>query len=495
MPSTIHELLDEMAVRVPDKTAIVADEGTVTYRALAERSRRLATWLRRSGVRRGDRIAIVLPNGIPAVIALLATSRLAAIFFIVNPAIKWYGLRHILEDAAPALIVTTRQRDDVDEIGAHGAALLLEDGWAEALESEPVALPFPGISSDPACLIYTSGSTGKPKGVISSHRNVVFATWAIQQCLGVQESDVIGNFLPLSFDVGLYQIFLGFQAGATLALGRDAHAGPRLLSKLCEWNVTGLPAVPSLISTVIRLAKRTPGQLPRLRFVTNTGAHLPRAYVADLRALFPTCSVFVMFGLTECKRVSILPPADYARKSESVGRPLPGTECLIVGPDGRALPPDEVGELVVRGPHVMLGYWRAPELTAKRFRTWGAGSEIVLFTGDTCSMDAEGYLYFHGRSDDIYKQGGYRTSALEVEAAACDIPGVRQTALVPPDAETGAILFVTGDITAETVLDGLRRRLEDYKLPAQIVVLDELPLTPNGKIDKRQLKTYLTEVG
>jgi len=136
-----------------------------------------------------------------------------------------------------------------------------------------------------------------------------------------------------------------------------------------------LPAVPSLASTVVRLSKRTPDRLPRLRFITNTGAHLPHSCIAELRSLFPGCSVFVMFGLTECKRVSILPPADYPRKPESVGRPLPGTECLIVGLDGQALPPGEVGELIVRGPHVMLGYWRAPELTAKRFRAWGDGRD------------------------------------------------------------------------------------------------------------------------
>lgn len=494
MASMIHEFLDEMAARAPDKTAIVADEGAVSYRALAEDSRRLAGWLRRAGVQRGDRVALLLPNGIPVVTALMAASRLAAMFCIVHPAVKPYHLRHILEDAAPALIITTRQRDDLEQVGACAPMLLLEDGWAAALRGAPLDEPFPGTSGDPACLIYTSGSTGKPKAVISSHRNVVFATWAIQQCLDIRASDVIGNFLPLSFDVGLYQIFLSFQAGATLALGGEAHAGPRLLGKLREWQVTGLPAVPSLVSMVVRLSKRTPDRLPRLRFITNTGAHLPHSSIAELRSLFPGCSVFVMFGLTECKRVSILPPADYPRKPESVGRPLPGTECLILGPDGQVLPPGEVGELIVRGPHVMLGYWRAPELAAKRFRAWGDGREVALFTGDSCSMDAEGYLYFHGRSDDIYKQGGYRASALEVEAAAYDIPGVRLAALVPPDGESGAVLFVTGDLSAEALFDELRRRLEDYKLPAQIVPLDELPLTPNGKTDKQRLKLYLTEV-
>jgi amino acid adenylation domain-containing protein len=490
----VHQLLDETAARLPDKTALITDEGVVSYEALAETTRRLATWFTEAGIRRGDRIALMLPNGIPIVTALIAASRIGAIFFIINPGIKTYHLRHILEDAEPTLIITTQDRSAQEPLESYAQVLTLEAGWDDALQSEPWTGPFPGISSDPVCLIYTSGSTGKPKAVVSSQRNVVFAARAIQQCLNMQESDVVGNFLPMSFDVGLYQVFLSFQIGATLALGRDVHVGPTLLKKLSQWKVTGLPAVPSLVLNLLRLGRRMPDQLPRLRYVTNTGAHLPRSYISDLRTMLPDCTVFVMFGLTECKRVSILPPADYERKSESVGKPLPDTECLIVDADGKLLPPGEIGELVVRGPHVMLGYWRAPELTAKRYRRWGAGTETALFTGDACRMDEEGYLYFHGRSDDIYKQGGYRVSAVEVEAAACDIPGVRQAAVIPPYEDKGSVLFVTSDLSIEIVFQALRDRLEDYKLPTQIVVLDELPLTPNGKSDKKQLRTYMAEV-
>jgi amino acid adenylation domain-containing protein len=493
MVNLIHEFLDYSAARLPDKAAVITDEGLVTYSELSQYSRSLAAYFHEVGVRRGDRIAILLPNSIPVVAALMAASRLDAVFFILNPAIKPYHLRYILEDALPALVVTTRERRESDHIADYCRVLTVEDHWEEAVKAPPVSPVFPGISSDTACLIYTSGSTGKPKAVISTHLNIIFATEAIQQCIGVRESDVVGNFLPMAFDYGLYQVFLTFQAGATLALGHDAHVGPGFLKKLGERKITGLPVVPSLAYNLIRLAKRMPDQVPRLRFVTNTGAHLPRSYIKDIRLLFPGCAVYVMFGLTECKRVSILPPADYERKADSVGKPLPQTECLIVGPDRQPLPAGQVGELVVRGPHVMLGYWRAPELTAKRFGNWGPGLETALFTGDLCSMDSDGYLYFHGRSDDIYKQGGYRVSAQEVEAAACDIPGVRQAALLPPEDDSGAMLFVVGDLSVDEIFDGVKLRLEDYKLPAQIVVVDDLPLTSNGKMDKKQLKSRLTE--
>ena len=489
----VHDLLDETAARMPNKTAVFTDEESITYSNLSESSCRLAAWFSQIGIRRGDRIALLLPNCIPTITMLMAASRIGAIFFIVNPSTKPYHLRHIMEDAQPSLIVTSHLFGNEAQLSIYARVMMIERDWKQALESEPVSQPFPGISSDPICLIYTSGSTGKPKAVISSHSNMTFAAHAIQQCLSYQEADVVGNFLPMAFDVGLYQALLSFQVGATLALGQDIHVGPGLLKKLTEWKVTGLPAVPSLVSTLIRLGNRTPHQLPPLRFITNTGAHLPHAYISNLRTLFPTCAVFVMFGLTECKRVSILQPSEYERKSESVGKPLPDTECLIVDADNKVLPPGVVGELIVRGPHVMLGYWRASEITAKRFRLWGPGLERVLFTGDACSMDEEGYLYFHGRSDDIYKQRGYRVSALEVEAAACDIAGVRQAALVPPNEEMGAMLFVVGNLVQTAVFNELRTRLEDYKLPTQIILIDELPLTPNGKTDKKQLRTILAE--
>jgi acyl-CoA synthetase (AMP-forming)/AMP-acid ligase II len=445
MTEPLHELLDTTAASVPGKTAVVSDERTVTYGELAEESRRVAAWLHARGVRRGDRVAMVLPNRVETVLTL---------------------------------------DDYAREVGA---------GTAGPDNRPAGPPPFPGITTDPVCLIYTSGSTAMPKGVVSTHRNVRFAASAIQSRIGVRPDDVVGVFLPLSFDYGLYQVFLAFQVGATLALGSDRHVGPGLLRKLREWKVTGLPLVPSIATTICRLLRRSPDQeLPPLRFITNTGAKLGKRTVDELLASFPDCEPFLMFGLTECKRVSIMSPADYTRKPDSVGQPLPDTECLIVGDDGQVLPPGEPGELVVRGPHVMSGYWNAPELTAKRYRPWGNGLERALFTGDRCSIDEEGFLYFLGRDDDIYKSRGYRVSALEIEDAAAGVAGVDEAAVVPPEEEgRGAVLFAAGSASPDGVMATLRERLEDYKVPDQVLVLEELPLNTNGKVDKKRLRELL----
>jgi amino acid adenylation domain-containing protein len=490
----IHRLLDRRATESPDRLAIRTLTDDVTYGRFGDQTRRLASSLTSAGLRRGDRILILLPNGPAIPTLIMAASRIGTIFCIVNPGVKAGHLRHILIDAEPRLIVTTAAWADilVNQVSCKVAAV--ERDWARMLDAEPIDGEGPGISEDLACLIYTSGSTALPKAVMSTHRNISFATAAIHARLQLLSSDVIATVVPLSFDYGLYQIFLTLESGATLAIGSETEAGPGLLTALREWRATVLPIVPSLGLSLIRLAERDRADLPHLRVITNTGAHLHAATIARLQELFPATRIYVMFGLTECKRTSILDPREYPDKPGSVGRPLPDTECLIVGEHGQLLPPGEIGELVVRGAHVMAGYWRAPDLTAKRFRQWGPGREQALFTGDRCHLDAEGYLYFHGRQDDIYKQGGFRVSALELEAAACSVDGVEQAAVLIPKDDEPALLVVTGSVTQEQVLAALRRRLEEYKLPARVLIMERVPLSINGKIDKRALQPIAASV-
>jgi acyl-CoA synthetase (AMP-forming)/AMP-acid ligase II len=488
MTEPLHTLLDHAARQAPDKAAIVSDERTVTYRELAEESRRSAAWLHQAGVGRGDRVVLLLPNRIETVSALFAVSRLGAIFVVLSTGMRPYQLRHVLADAEPALLLTGEDQELPEN--AEGVRVVSLGDYRQGVRAtRPEPPEFPGITVDPVCLIYTSGSTSVPKGVISTHANMRFAAAAIGRRLGITETDVVGVFLPMSFDYGLYQVFLSMQALATLALGGPEHVGPGLLGKLSEWQVTGLPLVPSIATAIGRLVRRAPDhELPKLRFITNTGARLGPETIDELREIFPGAGVFPMFGLTECKRVSILDPADYPSRPDSVGSPLPDTECFIVGDDGRVLPPGEPGELVVRGPHVMAGYWRAPELTDRRYRPWREGTERVLFSGDRCSMDADGYLYFHGRDDDIYKSRGYRVSALEVEGAAAGLEEVEEAALLTPVDGGPARLVVTGRLTPAEVLAALRDRLEDYKVPDEVTRIETMPRNVNGKTDKQRLR-------
>jgi acyl-CoA synthetase (AMP-forming)/AMP-acid ligase II len=242
-----------------------------------------------------------------------------------------------------------------------------------------------------------------------------------------------------------------------------------------------------------RLLHRGGIKQPPLRLVTNTGAAMPTSTVAELRAAIPGLSVQLMYGLTECKRVAVMPPDEDLRRPGACGRALPGTEVTVRGDAGEPLPAGEVGEFVVRGPHVMAGYWNRPEATAERFpRRYGLFAE--LRTGDYGWLDDDGYLYFVGRRDDIYKERGFRVSATEVEAAARRLSGVQAAAVLPPGEAGASVLFVVTDDDPDRVQAAMREEIEEFKIPARCVRLERLPLTANGKVDRKALAAGLREV-
>jgi acyl-CoA synthetase (AMP-forming)/AMP-acid ligase II len=235
--------------------------------------------------------------------------------------------------------------------------------------------------------------------------------------------------------------------------------------------------------------------LSRLRYLTNTAAALPVDHIARLRAAFPGVTLYSMYGLTECKRVSYLPPAELDRRPDSVGIPIPNTEVWVVDEAGALLPPGAVGELVVRGAHVMRGYWNNPEATARTFRPGRFPGELVLYTGDLFRMDEDGFMYFVGRKDDIIKCRGEKVSPREVENALYALPAIAEAAVIGvPDEVLGeavraVIVPVEGAaLTEREVIAHCRRRLEDYMVPSQIEFRDALPKTSSGKIAKNLLR-------
>ncbi|WP_027660704.1 class I adenylate-forming enzyme family protein [Salinispora fenicalii] len=495
MTALLHDLLDRTATAHPDTSAISHGDQVQSYRNLDAASRRLASWLATRGVRQGGRVLICLPTD-PLVPALLyACSRAGAVFSMVNEQSPMVTLAHVLTDAEPILLVTDSPRA-LAVAASHGVPTVgtaeLRDVVQDGSDSAPAEPP---LAVDPICLIYTSGSTGMPKAVVSTHAQVVFAVKAIASQLAYRADDVVWCALPLSFDYGMYQIFLSTLAGARLHLASPADTGPTLPRHLVSSAATVLPAVPALARGLVRMLSRPGTTVPTLRLLTNTGAAMPPEVLRDLRARIPTLRVQLMFGLTECKRAAIMPVDEDLRRPGACGRALPGTEILVVDADGATVPPDTVGEIVVRGPHVMAGYWRRPELTAQRFpRVEGLFPQ--LRTGDHGWLDAEGYLYFVGRRDDIYKERGIRVSVTEVEAAAYRIPQIQAAAVLPPRVEDGgdsATLFVVSELTAPEVLAALRTELDEIKIPRTCLVVPEIPLTRNGKVDRAELYRMWSE--
>jgi amino acid adenylation domain-containing protein len=493
-PLLLHDLLDSAAAHAGHRPAVGCGTDVATYRELAAASRTVAARLAECGVGRGDRVVIALAPDVLIPALVYGCSRAGAVFCVLGEQAPATLYAHVLDDAEPALVVTVNP--DLSRLATERGlgCLAPDDLRAAVLSGRNSAVERGPIPVDPVCLIYTSGSTGLPKAVVSTHAQVTFAAAAIDSQLRYRSDDAVFCPLPLSFDYGLYQIFLTALAGARVQLATADDAGPRLLTELHRTGATVLPAVPGVARGLARLLSRPGAVPPPLRLLTNTGSTMPDDVIRELRRRIPGLGVHLMFGLTECKRTTIMPLDEDLRRPGSVGRALPGTEVYAVDAEGLRLPAGEVGELVVRGPHVMAGYWRRPELTAARFpRVEGLFPE--LRTGDYGWLDDEGYLYFVGRRDDLYKERGFRVSATEVEAAANRIDGVEVAALLPPnDGREEATLVVVGRLAPHEVLAALRGYLEEFKVPRRCHVVAEIPLTGNGKIDRARL-ARMTEDG
>lgn len=490
----VHDLLDGTAARYPDRPAVSSGSEVLSYAAARTASVRLASYLTRCGVGRGDRVVIALPPGVLLPPLLYACSRIGAVFVVISDRSPAPVCAHVLADCAPVLVLTDAAglRDQAGRTGLPWRGLA---DLRAAAAGPPPPEPEPGrpVSADPVCFIYTSGSTALPKAVVSTQLQVTFAVHAIQARLGYEPGDTVYCALPLSFDYGLYQMFLSTLAGAELYLAPGEAGGQGLLAELRSSRASVLPAVPPLARNLALLLTRPGTVPPRLRLLTNTGAALPAPVLADLRRHLPGLRVQLMYGLTECKRATIMPADEDLRRPGSCGRALPGTDVFTVDAAGARLPAGETGEIVVRGPNVMAGYWRRPDLTAQRFRR-ADGLFPELHTGDYGWLDEDGYLYFAGRRDDLYKERGYRVSATEIEAAAHRVPGVRAAVVLPPPADgEGATLLAESSLSGPEVLSRLRGELDESKVPSRCVIVPELPVNGHGKIERTALVRLAAE--
>lgn len=466
-------LLDDAVSSWGARTFLEYQDHRVTFQEARRDAARVAALLGREGLEPGDRVLIARADPVAATISLLGALAAGAVCTIADPAASRFAAEIVSADLMPFTVMADAASSYAAYPGLRG----------QARESHSPA--------GAALIIYTSGSTGRPKGIVASHRNVGFATSAIQERLALRPADRVACLLPLTFDYGLYQVFLALAGGCSVIFGSPQELGASLLSFLAQKEISVLPSVPTLSRMMLTLAEREAAIMPPLRVITNTGESMSEVLLRRIQEKFPGAEIFPMFGLTECKRVSILLPSEIDGRPESVGRPLSRTRCEIVDEDGRRLPPNEVGQLVVSGPHVALGYWRDEELTSRVFRE--ADGTRVLLTGDKAWIDQDGYLFFAGRDDDIFKRNGYRVSAAEIAFAAEHIAGVRAAVCLPPRADTHnkVVLVVAGTAPVQQISAGLSEILSRHQLPDRIEIVDEIPLTRHGKADARALSAML----
>lgn len=503
----VHETLERCADVFPEKVALVSKGRRYSYAELESQANRLANALREHGVMRGDRVALLLPNQFEFAVGIYAVLKAGGVFVPINQSTKADKCAYILSNCnARALISGGRPaktaRDVVGELPSVHKLFLVSPGdvelRADEFSYEAVQNDYPderpprvNIDLDLASLIYTSGSTGEPKGVMSDHSNVTFAAGSIIEYVGNVPGDVVINVLPMSFDYGLYQLLMTVQFGGTLVLEQGFNYPAKVLEHIQRERVTGFPGVPTIFSVLLQMDLSL-YDLSSLRYLTNTAAVLPPAHIKRLQKLLPRTRLISMYGLTETKRTLYLPPEHLDAKPSSVGIAIPGTEVWIEGPQGERLPPCEVGELVVRGRHVMRGYWNDPGATEKRFRPGPLPGERVCHTGDLFRMDEDGCMYFVSRLDDVIKSRGEKVAPKEIENVLYALPGVREAAVIGvPDPVLGQAIkaFVVTDGTTDVgaILRHCRENLEDLMVPRQVVLCPDLPKTASGKIRKTDL--------
>ena len=511
----IQDFVHRSAERWPEREALVAGDARLTWAELERRSNALAHTYRSLGVARGDRVHLYLENTADAVVAWWAAHKANAIPTVVNPLTRTEKLAWYLNDARATLLVgeaalapfwseAAKRAPHLKQViatapidAAHTAGLRVS-ALADAMAAgKPGAAP-PRESSedDVAAIIYTSGSTGQPKGAMLTHRNIEHSSGVLVDVLSMTEQDVVLSALTLAFNYGLYQAILTARSGARLVLERSFAFPVKTLQRIAEERATGFPGVPTMYAMMGGL-KLLGLDFSSMRFLTNTAAALTPKHVAALNRLFPRAEIFSMYGLTECKRLACLPPKDLLRKPDSVGLPMKGTELWLVDEKGERLAgaPGEIGELVCRGPNVMKGYWENPEATAAALKIDPRTGELAFHTGDLCRFDAEGYLYFLARKDDVIKSRGEKVAPKEVETALTELPGVKEAAVIGVDDEllgqavkAFVVLEAGVSLTEREVQKQLASRLELFMVPKHVVFVPSLPKTPTGKIAKTELK-------
>ncbi|GIX48830.1 MAG: long-chain-fatty-acid--CoA ligase [Candidatus Tectimicrobiota bacterium] len=498
------EMLWESAQRFPEKIAVVFQGQKISYRELDSLANSCANALANLGVKKQDRVALYMTNRPEYIISVFGIARLGAVFTPMNPTYKEAEIEHHLNDSEASVLIVqeslyplvkaVRQQvkslRDIVIVGQHAeeGTHLFRDLVRRASPKHPPQLKL-CWSEDMVALPYSSGTTGMPKGVMLTHQNLVANAIQFISSGRLTEQDTLLIFLPFYHIYGTMLIGGGLYAGATLVV-MEAFDLERSLTLAQQYGVTWYFAVPPILIALDNYPHLAKFDLSRLRYIMVGAA--PLAPDVARRVQDKTkVPILQGYGLTEASPITHLNPVDQGRiKLESVGLAVPNQEQKIVDLETgeREVGVGEIGELLVKGPHVMKGYWKAPEETARTIRDgW-------LYTGDIAKMDHEGYVYIVDRKKEMIKYKGFSVAPAEVEAVLFKHPAVADCAVIgKPDPEAGeipkalVILRPGAEVSAEALMEFVGSRIAGYKKIREVEFVTSIPKTASGKILRRVL--------
>ena len=511
----LADAFDAAVLRGPDRPFLVSGSRRLTYGQADRESRALAAALADLGIEAGDRIAVVLPNWPEWVTMLLAAARVGAVLVPINPALGYHELKYQLRHAEASLVVTAPSyegRDYLewfDELIAELPDILYlvavggEDLWYDdrifpyrELVSKGGKLDASAGPRDPDALLamlYTSGTLGKPKGVCLTHRNLVGNARLTGEALGVRADDVALVAVPCFTVFGASVVVGGIAAGSALVL-EERFQATEAVELLERERVTLCHGAPTLFQLLLREPGFSRERLPHLRTGIVAASPVPPDLVQRIRAV---CDVEIAYGLTETGPTVTITRAedDPERRVATVGRALPGVEVRIVDViTGELHEREAVGELAVRGPNVMQGYYRMPAETRRSLTPEG-----FFLTGDLAMLDEDGYVRIVGRRKEMIIRGGFNVYPREVEDVLRAHPAVEELCVVGiPNELLGEMICACivptegAIVRGEDILDFAREQMADYKVPDLVRFFDALPMTASGKIRRRELAQVVT---
>jgi acyl-CoA synthetase (AMP-forming)/AMP-acid ligase II len=509
-PRLLEDLLVNGAERHPDRPFIWSKKTWFTYGQLGEMTARVAAFLARSGLRTGDRVVFILENSELYVAAYYGTLRAGGVCVALNHATVADEILTVLADCEPRVVVAQRSvlkhlAGALPESPASVELLVTVGGVMppdaaagrrtvklEDVLSEPAAsVPSDPRGPDDLCsIIYTSGTTGKPKGVMLSHANLLSNAESIVEYLELGEADRVMCVLPFFFSYGNSLLTTHMWVGGSLVLHNGFVFPNVMLDEMLEERCTGFSGVPSTYALLMHRSKFKQMDFPDLRYVTIAGGGLPAPAQAELKSVIPRATVFNMYGQTEgAARLSYLEPARFEDKLGSIGKGIPGVELRVVTSDGTPTRPGETGEIIARGPNIMMGYWGGDAETATVLRDgW-------LWTGDLANVDEDGFIFIVSRKKDIIKSGAFRIGPNHIESVLIEHQAVEEVAVVgAPDKLLGeaivAYIIFRPDthVTERDLLEHCHERLPGYKVPKRFEIVESLPKTTSGKVQKHVLR-------
>jgi long-chain acyl-CoA synthetase len=499
----VVQKVETAAKLFPVKTAILFEGKQIRYNQLNAAANRLANAMKSNGVKQGDRVALYLPNIPEFAISYLATLKLGAIAVSVNPMLKAYELKYILDDSGAVLVFTVGELLDNMQVEEYENLKHVVVCEGDARDNSKLSTWMEKGSDDfttadmnpeaPAAILYTSGTTGFPKGATLTHGNVVSNAWTTVHHAGFTLNDRMPLFLPLFHVFGQNFIMNGaFTACATIVMYRR-FVPDMVLDSFGRDHVTMFFAVPAIYIALLNM-DLSRFDLSSIRYEFSAASTMPREISSQWTECFGR-PVFEGYGLTECSPFACY-NHDFRHKFGSVGTAVENFELKIFDEDGNEVPLGKWGEICIKGPGVMSGYWNRPEESAEALRGgW-------LHSGDTGYMDDEGFVFIVDRVKDMINVAGLKIWPAEIEQFLYTHPAIQELAVYGvPHPEKGenvkaaVVLKEKASITAEELISFCKNNLANYKVPAAVKFVKELPKSATGKILKRILRDEDMEPG